>query len=274
MARPLKNGLSYFPFDVDFFSDKKIKRLRAKYGTDGIAVYLYLLCEIYRSGYYVDYDEDLILDVSDELKISENETTQIMNYLVGRSLLQLITAKSKLANPVKVLTAASVQRRYQEAKKGAKRDIEVDSEFWVLEKEETESFIKVRLVGGNSENNDNKSEKNVFKSENNYIKKSKVKESKVKESIETDKPSPQHPKPYGEYKHVKLTDEQYKKLIEDYGESVTEDYIKRVDEWCQLKGKRYKDYSIAIRNWINQDGVSQKSESFDVEKYKSLINKF
>ena len=26
MARPIKKGLDYFPFDVDFFSDRKIKR--------------------------------------------------------------------------------------------------------------------------------------------------------------------------------------------------------------------------------------------------------
>ena len=79
MARPMKNGLTYFPFDVDFFTDKKIKRLRAKYGADGIAVYMYLLCEIYRSGYYIEYDKDLILDISDELNLSEGSTTQIMN---------------------------------------------------------------------------------------------------------------------------------------------------------------------------------------------------
>lgn len=78
MARPRKKGLDYFPFDVDFFSDKKIKRLRARYGNDGITIYMYLLCEIYRSGYYIDYDEDLILDISDELNISENETKQII----------------------------------------------------------------------------------------------------------------------------------------------------------------------------------------------------
>ena len=118
MARPMKNGLTYFPFDVDFFTDKKIKRLRAKYGADGIAVYMYLLCEIYRSGYYIEYDEDLILDISDELNLSEGSTTQIMNYLLSRSLFDETLAKS-----VKVLTAASIQRRYQEAKKGSKRDI-------------------------------------------------------------------------------------------------------------------------------------------------------
>ncbi|MDE5564440.1 MAG: DUF4373 domain-containing protein, partial [Oscillospiraceae bacterium] len=175
MARPLKKGLDYFPLDVGFFSDKKIKRLRAKYGTDGIAVYLYLLCEIYRNGYYIEYDEDLILDVSDELNISENATMQIMNYLLSRSLFDNTLAKS-----VKVLTAASVQHRYQEAKKGSKRDIEVDARLWVLKKEETESFIKMRPVNDFSSINDCFSEKNLNKSENNS--QSKVKKSKEDES--------------------------------------------------------------------------------------------
>ena len=72
MARPQKTGLDYFPFDVDFFSDKKIRRLRAKYGNDGVTAYIYILCLIYRDkGYYAEYDDDLILDISDELNISE-----------------------------------------------------------------------------------------------------------------------------------------------------------------------------------------------------------
>ena len=148
MARPMKNGLTYFPFDVDFFTDKKIKRLRAKYGADEIAVYMYLLCEIYRSGYYIEYDEDLILDISDELNLSEGSTTQIMNYLLSRSLFDETLAKS-----VKVLTAASIQRRYQEAKKGSKRDIVVERDYWLLQKDETNSFIKFYPFEDNSENN-------------------------------------------------------------------------------------------------------------------------
>ena len=32
MARPKKNGLSYFPLDVDFLEDHKIKILKARYG--------------------------------------------------------------------------------------------------------------------------------------------------------------------------------------------------------------------------------------------------
>ena len=55
MARPQKEGLEYFSLDVDFFSDRKIKILKGRFGADGITYYLYLLCEIYKGhGYYLD----------------------------------------------------------------------------------------------------------------------------------------------------------------------------------------------------------------------------
>ena len=175
MARPMKNGLDYFPFDVDFFSDRKIKRLRAAYGADGVNVYIYLLCEIYRNGYYTVYDDDLVLDVSDELSIKSNLTTQILNYLFSRSLLQVI--EGRLAEPVKVITAASVQRRYQAAKKGAKRDIDVAARFWVLSEEDTEDFIRLRPEGGSSGEKTGNSRKNPDSSREEPTKESKEKQS-------------------------------------------------------------------------------------------------
>ncbi len=177
MARPRKENLDYFPFDVDFFRDKRIKRLRARFGADGIAVYQYILCEIYNNGYYIEYDEDLVLDIADYFNCSEAKTTQIVSCLFNRSLLECI-----LVDQVKVITAKSVQRRYQEAKKGAKRDITVDKGIWLLSKEETYSFIKVRSDESSSRNNEGFSEKNNSKSGKNDTKESKVKESKVKES--------------------------------------------------------------------------------------------
>ena len=263
MPRPIKQGLSYFPFDVDFFSDKKIKRLRAFYGNDGVAVYIYLLCEIYNCGYYIEYDEDLILDISDELNVTTSATTQIMNYLFSRSLLVLI--ESTLAVPVKAITAASVQRRFQAAKKGAKRDIDVAAEFWVLKENETESFIKVHPFGGNSENNINKSEKNPDKSEKNYtkeskVKKSKEKESKGKESIQETPESFPLPSPA------------LQQLIYDYGQDNVDKYVQRVRNWYAEKGKSPSDLEGTVRKWLEQDGVPLIDHSID--KYKSVINKF
>ena len=44
MARPQKDGLLYFSFDTDFFyADSRIKVLKARYGSDGLIFYIYLL---------------------------------------------------------------------------------------------------------------------------------------------------------------------------------------------------------------------------------------
>jgi len=47
MARPRKQGLEYFPHDVDASNDMKIQRLRAAHGNNGYAFYFMLLEDIY-----------------------------------------------------------------------------------------------------------------------------------------------------------------------------------------------------------------------------------
>ena len=87
MARPRKDGIDYFPFDTDFFSDKKIRILKSRFGADGILVYIYLLCEIYRQGYYIRLDEDYEFLISDELGMSSDKVKQVLNKLVDNWLL-------------------------------------------------------------------------------------------------------------------------------------------------------------------------------------------
>lgn len=179
MSRPKQDGLLYFSFDTDFFyADKRIKRLHAKYGNDGLIFYIYLLTEIYRNGYYVSWNEEVAEDIADDLHFKEGFTEQVMKYLVSRSLLTMST----LTNSVTIITSPGIQRRYQEAKKGSKRQIEVDSEIWLLSESETASCIKVTKNPNNSEKNPSFSEKNESNSEKNHTKESKGKEIKEKES--------------------------------------------------------------------------------------------
>lgn len=252
MARPRKKGLDYFPLDVDFFSDKKIKRLRARYGTDGVTVYMYLLCEIYRSGYYINYDEDLILDISDELNISENSIQQIINYLLSRSLFDDTLAKS-----VKVLTAASIQRRYQEAKntrKSTQPDIDVEAKFWVLKKDETHSFIKVRPCENNSQINIGLSANNSSLSEINGTKESKVKKSKVKESKEDGVP----PTPAAPQDNCMLIFELYNRICRSYP---------RITQYSEARKKAVKA-SLKKYNLKDFERLFKKAESSDFLKGK------
>ena len=270
MARPRKENLNYFSFDVDFFSDKKIKRLKAKFGADGIVVYQYILCEIYHNGYYVECDEDFILDISDYFNFSENKTMQILNYLFNRSLLVSILVES-----VKVITATSVQRRYQEAKKevGKNRGIFVDKRIWLLKEEETKPFIKTHPIDSKSEKNNNSFGKNNSISENYYTKESKGKESKGKERKEE---KLRLPSVDGWYI---LTQDFYDKLAEAYPQTDIDECLRNIKIWLESnrdKLKPSKEMSSYINTWIAHDterGKCRKVENigatYDLEEYEN-----
>ena len=64
---------------------------------------------------------------------------------------------------------------------------------------------------------------------------------------------------YGEFKNVLLSDKDLEKLKAEYGEDLVEKYIKKMDEWIELNGRRYKNYYLALRQWMNKE-VSKKQE--------------
>lgn len=183
MARPKKEGLDYFSLDTNFFSaDPNIKILKSRYSSDGIVLYLYLLCEIYREhGYYLEYNDDLEFLVMEDLKMSQDKVRQIMAYLFSRSLLRKIKC-SKLVVPVTIITSAGIQKRFQLMVKSraVKTAVEVEKGFWLLSPEETEPFIKFRGEAGFSKKNEGFSEKNGGFSSDLSLKESKEKESKGK----------------------------------------------------------------------------------------------
>lgn len=180
MGRKRQEGNYFFPVDVDFFSDRKIKILKARYGTDGLTIYLYLLCEIYKTGYYMQIDEDTEFIISDDLKMNSNKVKQVLNFLLERSLFD-----NTLFQSDKVLTSAGIQRRYQKMIKtrALKTPITVER-FWLLSEEETESFIKVNSFLNSSEKNGDFSEKKEDFSRKNNTKENKSKINKKEKDKE------------------------------------------------------------------------------------------
>ena len=172
MARPRLKGLLYFPFDIDFFEDNKIRILKARYKSDGVLIYLFLLCEIYRQGYYIKVDDDFEYIISDELGIDQNKVKQVLNFLLKRSLFD-----NTLFSLDKVLTSAGIQRRYQlgikERMRKSRTPLEV-GRYWLLNEEDTEPFIKCTLFEDNPGKYMSFSGKNSLNSEKNDTKKSKV----------------------------------------------------------------------------------------------------
>lgn len=175
MGRLRKEGNEFFSFDVDFFSDRKIKILKARYGADGITLYIYLLCEIYKNGFYLKLDEDFEFIVSDDLNMNSDKVKQVLTFLLERSMFD-----KQLFQSDAVLTSTGIQRRYQLMVKSRamKNPITVER-YWLLSEEETETFIKVNSFLNNSKNNEDNSKKNNLNSEKNDTKEKKGKEKNI-----------------------------------------------------------------------------------------------
>ncbi|WP_346662786.1 DUF4373 domain-containing protein [uncultured Merdimonas sp.] len=170
MARPRKDGLDYFPLDADFFEDEKIRILKARYGADGIILYIYLLCRIYKHGYYMKVNEDFEYLISDDLKMSPDKVKQVLTFLLSRSLFDNTLFQSDA-----VLTSAGIQRRFQLAvKERAKKNPIQAGRYWLLKEAETEPFIKCTQFEGFSQKNNNSSGKNKDNSREQSLKESKV----------------------------------------------------------------------------------------------------
>ena len=70
---------------------------------------------------------------------------------------------------------------------------------------------------------------------------------------------------YGEFKNVLLSDKDLEKLKAEYSEELVEKYIKKMDEWIELNGRRYKNYYLALRQWMNKE-VSKKQEKVEKQE--------
>lgn len=110
MARPQKSGLDYFPFDVSFFGDIKIRKLTKYQGIQAVPVYEILLCRIYERGYYLEWDEDIPFTVSEITHLDEDYIIQTVEYMVKVGLFD-----TTIYHEHNVLTSRSIQERYMSA---------------------------------------------------------------------------------------------------------------------------------------------------------------
>jgi hypothetical protein len=153
-----KIGFNYYPVDTDRYFDSKIRRLKKNHGCKGIAVYDYILCEIYRDkGCFIMWDADTAFDVAEYFGLEETTVDEIVNYCCYVGLFD----KELLVNE-RVLTSHSIQERFTEMSLRAKRkNFKIPEKYKIIQEE---SF---KLPEESIENSDS-------------LPQSKVKESKVK----------------------------------------------------------------------------------------------
>lgn len=180
MARPTKTGLDYYPMDVGFLREKKVRLLRAEFGASSVLFVLYVWGKAYEGdGYFLAWDKDELLLAADELREQPTYISEVLQGCLKRSIFD-----ERVFQMFGVLTSAGIQRRYLRGCE--KRDvITIVSEYWLLNissKSDVPAGVraKLALVGVTGGNNDVNSPENPENSPGNP--QSKVKESKVKES--------------------------------------------------------------------------------------------
>ena len=86
MGRNVKKGLDYFPFDVDFFQDIKIRKLIKYQRGKAVTVYALLLCLIYKNGYYMLWDEELPFILSEQTGFEEAYIQEVVKCCLALGL--------------------------------------------------------------------------------------------------------------------------------------------------------------------------------------------
>lgn len=133
MARPNKKGLDFYRCNTNRYQDSKIKRLIFKYKSDGIAVWDFILNEIYRiEGSYISFDDNLVFLTADSLRITEELVDNIIKYCIEINLFN-----KEILEKTGFLTSISIQQFYKEAAIVSKRKVVNIPELIQLITEET-----------------------------------------------------------------------------------------------------------------------------------------
>ncbi|WP_277251275.1 DUF4373 domain-containing protein [Peptoniphilus vaginalis] len=170
MARPLSRGIEYYPLDVDFLNDLKIKKIMKSCGPNSIAIIILLLGNIYGDeGYFMKWDEDVCFLVADAVGAKEVYVKEVL-----KKCLQVDLFSSELLEKFKIITSKGIQKRFFEITKRRKRE-NLINEYLLVNVTETGVIVAETPI--------TVAETGVIDSKSTQ---SKVKESKVKKSIKGD----------------------------------------------------------------------------------------
>ena len=132
MARISKPGLDYFPLDVNFFQDRKVRRISNRHHAAGIAALTSLLCLIYKEkGFYVAWNQDTLFDISQEVCCEEEEMQAIIDDCLSVGLFDTYIYKE-----YGILTSQAIQEQYHKIITDSRRKYKLPLErFWLIKEE-------------------------------------------------------------------------------------------------------------------------------------------
>lgn len=163
MARPIKDGLDYFPLDVDIFDDPKLLFIEDRFGVKGEIVTIKLLCWIYRNGgYRCEWNEEhaMIFAKKNFSSIKATLCLEIVNELLKRDFFNEGVFKS-----FGILTSKAIQNRWLNVISNSKRKSKLIPELNLLLTEETTAIKELTTAITDGSTQSKVKESKVF---NNY----------------------------------------------------------------------------------------------------------
>jgi len=220
VARPQKQTVDYFPHDTDASTNSRtLKILENRFGNDGYTFWFKLLELLGRKeGHYIDFnDEDGLEYLSSETKIKDIETL--------KEMLEILVRRGSIDKELfehKIIWCQSFVEGIADAYRNRKASLPQKPNL------------------NNIRNSIPDSHNSISDSDNPQT---KVKESKVNNNIYI----------LHEFPNIKLSKEEYDKLIGLFGEAGTRDRIKSLSLYMGSTGKAYKSHYLTILNWEERD---------------------
>ena len=148
MARPTKLGLDYFPHDTHTDQDTALALVEAEFGLVAYAVYFKLLEFIYSQGYAIPWGSDECLLFAKRIGAFgvSSRISEIIKGLVRRSLFD-----EGVFNSFQILTSASIQVRWLEAKR--KKVEEIEKNIRLVPDNRTAPEVSAPKIGVNTSEN-------------------------------------------------------------------------------------------------------------------------
>ena len=228
-----------------FFRQKEIKRLRRIAGGDTYTIiYLKMLLRslsnngvLFFDGVENDFVSELALDIDED----EENVGVTVQFLMKQGILEEINEDEYLLKTCAAMVgseAANAERMRQHRKK-----IKTSHCDGVVSLgDSTVTNCDSRVITCDTEID---IEKEIEKSKNTSVKPKKRR--------------------YGDFNHVLLTDDEYQKLVDEYGERMAINAIVYLDEAIEMKGYKYKSHYLAIKKWVI-DAVKERDIKKPSEK--------
>ena len=249
MARPIKTKIDYFP--IDCCDDSRMKLVELKHGLVAYAVYVKLLQKIYgNKGYYMNWDEDILLLFSGEYNLSVEKVDSIVTDMLGRGIFN-----KELFEKYGILTSCEIQEQYLFVI-AKRKNKELDERFCLINSEKT----VVDCVD------------NTHSIVEDSIVKDSISEERIGDKKEKEKAAPSTtPTPRGRMENVILTAQEYDRLKAAYPN--VDRHIDDLSLYMASVGKDYPSHYATLIRWAEEDKAKQppqnteRNSSYDIDEF-------